>query len=81
MSVRVRLFAGAGEAYGESEAWIEHAGDVASLVAALVAAGGPGTAEVLSRCALIVDGVRADAPDTPVRDGALVDVLPPFAGG
>ena len=51
------------------------------VVAALVAAGGPGTPGVLDRCSFLVAGLRADSPGVAVPPGAVVDVLPPFAGG
>ena len=54
--------------------------DVGALRAAMVAAHGPSFARVLERCALLADGARVEG-DTPLIDGARVDVLPPFAGG
>lgn len=78
--VTVRLFAGAAEAYGAEQVSLE-AATIADVAAALTAAGGPGTADVLTRCSFLVEGVRASDPATPVPSGALVDVLPPFAGG
>ena len=36
--------------------------------------------KVISMASFLVDGVRGDA-DTPIKSGAIVDVLPPFAGG
>jgi molybdopterin synthase sulfur carrier subunit len=35
---------------------------------------------VIAVASFLVDGVRADS-DTPITVGAIVDVLPPFAGG
>ncbi|WP_125777930.1 MoaD/ThiS family protein [Antribacter gilvus] len=77
----VRYFAGAREAAGVASEQLEVGGPtpVAALRRAL-AASRPGLAPVLSRCALLVAGSRA-TDDTVVPDGALVDVLPPFAGG
>lgn len=80
MTARVRLFAGAAEAVGAGEVAVT-ALDVAGVLAELAALGGPGTDAVLARCAVVVDGVRADGLDTRVGEGSLVDVLPPFAGG
>lgn len=40
--------------------------------------------QVLSVCSYVVDGEPVGARDhaqVPLRDGGLVDVLPPFAGG
>ena len=53
---------------------------VADLRAALVAAHGAAFARVLGRCSVLVGGVRAGDADL-VPAGAVVDVLPPFAGG
>jgi sulfur-carrier protein len=41
---------------------------------------GPEFARVLTHSSFLVDGVRA-RPDTPLDDGAVIEVLPPFAGG
>jgi len=58
----------------------EPAPTVADLRATLVAAHGAAFARVLGRCSVLVSGVRASDAD-PVPPGAVVDVLPPFAGG
>lgn len=78
MSVRVRYFAAAAERAGVDE---EQRGE-ASLAALRAALAGryPDLAEILPRCAVLVDGVRTDV-DAPLAPGAVVDVLPPFAGG
>lgn len=75
---RVRYFAAAAEAAGtDSEERSE-----ASLVAlrAAVVAEHPALADILPRCAVMVDGVRTDA-DLALDDAELIDILPPFAGG
>ena len=36
---------------------------------------------LLAVCSVLVDGTRDPDGTTPVPDGAVVDVLPPFAGG
>ena len=77
--VTVRYFAGAAEAAGRDEEALDVA-TVGELRAAMIAAHGPAFARVLGRCAVLVDGVRADDADA-VPTGAVVDVLPPFAGG
>lgn len=76
----VRLFAAAAEAVGTEQLELP-AGTVQDVVDALLATGGPDTAAVLGRCSFLVDGRRAEAAAAAVRAGALVDVLPPFAGG
>ncbi|KQQ66733.1 MoaD/ThiS family protein [Microbacterium sp. Leaf320] len=77
-TVRVRYFAAAAEAAGtDSEERGE--GSLEQLRAAVVAEH-PALADILPRCAVMVDGVRSD--DDRSLDGAqLIDVLPPFAGG
>jgi molybdopterin converting factor small subunit len=35
---------------------------------------------LLGRCSFLVDGVRS-APEQVLSDGAVIEVLPPFAGG
>lgn len=76
----IRLFAGAAEAVGADQLR-SPAPTVGELLHELDGLGGPGTAEVLGRCAVVVGGRRADGGDTPIPDGVVVDVLPPFAGG
>jgi molybdopterin synthase sulfur carrier subunit len=80
-TVRVRAFAAARAALGWSER--DHrtgpSTTVGDLVAGLVAEA-PDAADVVARCSVLVDGVRADR-DAPVPGCAVVDLLPPFAGG
>lgn len=77
-TVTVRFFAAAEEAAG-TEAGSYSARDVAALRDTLIRTH-PDLATVLPRCALLVDGVRAD-DTTSLIGAATVDVLPPFAGG
>lgn len=75
---RVRYFAAAAEAAGtDAEERDEHT--LLALRAAVVAQH-PALTDILPRCAVLVDGVRAD-DDRPLDDAQLIDVLPPFAGG
>lgn len=76
--VTIRYFAAARAAAGESTATVR-AGSVKELVDA-VSADRPELARVLGICSFMVDGERVDL-DTHLRDGALIDALPPFAGG
>ena len=76
--VTIRYFAAARSAAGESSATAE-AASIRDLVTT-VSAGRPELARVLSICTFLLDGERAD-PGTPLRSGAQVDALPPFAGG
>jgi molybdopterin converting factor small subunit len=75
----VRYFAAAAEAAGrESEVL---AGDtVGQLRSAMIALHGAELERVLTRCAVLVEGLRSDE-GTDVAADAVVDVLPPFAGG
>ncbi|WUJ74819.1 MoaD/ThiS family protein [Kribbella soli] len=76
--VTIRYFAAARSAAGESSATAE-AGSIRDLVST-VSSDRPELARVLSICTFLLDGERAD-PATPLQQGALVDALPPFAGG
>ncbi len=75
---RVRYFAAAAEAAGTDS---EERGET-SLVAlrAEIVAEHPALADILPRCAVLVDGVRTDG-DLALDDAELIDILPPFAGG
>ena len=42
---------------------------------------GPGLARVLLRCSYLLDEVAVHGAETTVRDGQVLDILPPFAGG
>jgi molybdopterin converting factor small subunit len=78
-TVTVRYWAAAKAAAGVAEE--QRAADtVADLVDAAGRDHGPELARVLLRCSVLVDGTRA-ARDTVLADGAVVEVLPPFAGG
>lgn len=78
MTTRVRYFAAAAEAAGtDTEDRSEPT--LATLRAAVVAEH-PALADILPRCAVMVDGVRTDG-DRSLDDAELIDVLPPFAGG
>ncbi len=75
--VIVRFWAGAQRAAGHAEESLT-AGTVAQLRDLLAE-----RAELTRICAVasfLVDGARASQAD-PLHDGAVVDVLPPFAGG
>ena len=74
----VRYFAAAQEATGldterRSEATL-------GALREAVSAAYPGLGGILPRCAVLVGGSRV-SDDTTLGDDALVDVLPPFAGG
>lgn len=78
--VTVRYWAGARAAAGCAEERLAAAtiGELLSAVAARHA-----MAKVLAVSSLLIDGTAAPLGDTgrELADGAVVDVLPPFAGG
>lgn len=76
--VTIRYFAAARAAAGESTATAE-ASSIKELVDT-VSADRPELARVLGICSFLLDGERVDLA-TPLRDGAKIDALPPFAGG
>lgn len=80
--ITVRYFAAAAEAAGLDTQRVSAvtAGTAAALVDRLVAEHGPGLARVLAQCSLLSGGRRL-MPEDELADDALVDVLPPFAGG
>ena len=84
--VVVRYWAAAKAAVGAAEETYPAPGTLALLLDAVRArhAASPRVAEVLPRCSYLVDEVspgRRAPDDVAVPGGAVVDVLPPFAGG
>ena len=79
-AVTVRFFAGAARAMGTRSTQVEVDGPstLAEVVEALDARGD--AARVLGLCSWLVDARRATQDDV-VAPGAVVDALPPFAGG
>ncbi|MBA0048069.1 MoaD/ThiS family protein [Mycobacteroides sp. LB1] len=82
MSIRIRYFAAAATAAGRQEEIVElPAGSSFDDLTRHLAARGTELERVLARCSFLYDGVavrdRSDRPES----GAVVDVLPPFAGG
>lgn len=79
-TVTVRYFAGARAAAGvETEA--RDAGSLDELVGQIVADHGERLERVLTACSFLVDGAQPRDRAAPLPAGAVVDVLPPFAGG
>ena len=76
-TVVVRFWAGAARAAGRSEQMID-ADTLADLVDQLSAQ--PELAKVCAVASFLVDGAQA-GEQTELTNGAVVDVLPPFAGG
>ncbi len=77
--VTVRYWAGARAAAGVDGETVATPGTVGALVAMLTASR-PGLAAVLPVCSVLVDGLAASGED-PLPPRAVVEVLPPFAGG
>ena len=82
-TVTVRYFAGAKAAAGtRSESVSLPAGaTVDDLVSALAADHGDALARVLAAASFLLDEVAVHERSTVPADGAVFDVLPPFAGG
>jgi len=80
MSVTVRYFAGARAASGV-DTETRTAGSLDELVGQIVAAHGPKLERVLTACSFLVDGTSTRDRALQLAPGAVVDVLPPFAGG
>lgn len=82
VKVKVRYFAGARAAAGtpEESVTLPWQATVAGLIDVLVDRHGTQLARVLAASTFLVDEV-AGGPERSLRDGAQVDVLPPFAGG
>ena len=92
VAVTVRYFAAARAAAGLTEETLpvpaesDAAGkpDAATSVGSVLVAIGerhPGLTAVLPRCSFLLDEIAVHGPATVVRDGQVLDVLPPFAGG
>ena len=80
MSVTVRYFAGARAASGvDTES--REAASLDQLVGQIVDAHGERMAKVLTACSFLVDGTQTRDRALQLTPGAVVDVLPPFAGG
>lgn len=77
----VRYFAGARAAAGVPEEQVPAGCTLADLTTTLSHRHGPRLARILSVASFLVDGVGCRDRDRALPDAAVVDVLPPFAGG
>jgi len=79
--VRVRLFAAAKAAAGRSDDEVA-AGTIEAISHALVSRY-PDLSRVMPSCSFLIDGLQPPEPRdrAEVPAGAVLDVLPPFAGG
>ena len=83
--VMIRYWAAAKDAAGLAEESVA-AATLAGALDAVVASRAPDTRlrDVLERSSVLIDGTRAsraNAEDIALADGAVIEVLPPFAGG
>ncbi len=78
--ITVRYFAGARAAAGV-DTETRDAASLDELVTQLVAAHGEKLERVLTACSFLVDGTATRDRALGLTPGAVVDVLPPFAGG
>ena len=78
--VTVRYFAGARAASGV-DTETRDAASLDQLVGQIVDAHGARMATVLTACSFLVDGTQTRNRSLELAPGAVVDVLPPFAGG
>ena len=83
MNVTVRYFAAArAAAGGEAETVTVPVGTTVDILLKTVRAlHGDEFGRVLDRCSFLLDEVAVRDREASLRDGAVVDVLPPFAGG
>jgi molybdopterin converting factor small subunit len=79
-TVTVRYFAGARAASGVDTEDLP-AATLDELVGRIVDVHGDRLARVLTACSFLVDGISTRDPQVALAPGAVVDVLPPFAGG
>jgi molybdopterin synthase sulfur carrier subunit len=78
--VTVRYFAGARAASGV-DTELHDADTLEQLVGQIVGAHGEKLERVLTACSFLVDGTSTRDRALTLAPGAVVDVLPPFAGG
>jgi len=76
----IRFFAAAADVVGADELMLE-AVSVGELRHLLENIYGTSAARVISKCSVLVGGIRAEADDVAISASDVVDVLPPFAGG
>jgi sulfur-carrier protein len=83
VTVTVRYFAAARAAAGveTEDVDVPPGATVDILLKTMRASHGDDLGRVLDRCSFLLDEIAVRDRDLPLRDGALVDVLPPFAGG
>jgi len=78
--IRVQYFAAAAEAAGAESGEFE-ASTLGQLRERMLTAHGGEFDRVLTRCSILVNGVRTDEDAAALAESDSVHVLPPFAGG
>jgi sulfur-carrier protein len=83
VTVTVRYFAAARAAAGVETENVDltPGATVEILLKTVRSAHGDALGRVLDRCSFLLDEMAVRDRDVPLHDGALLDVLPPFAGG
>jgi sulfur-carrier protein len=83
VTVTVRYFAAARAAAGveTEDVDVPPGATVDILLKTVRASHGDDLGRVLDRCSFLLDEVAVRDRDLPLHGGALIDVLPPFAGG
>lgn len=76
----VRFFAAAAEAAGAQDQFVR-ADDLGALLDELVRQHGAQLQQVLERSSILHEGQYVSDRSTPLAHDAVLDVLPPFAGG
>jgi molybdopterin converting factor small subunit len=81
--VTVRFFAAARAATGVDEevVTVDDPATLADVLRVAVDAHGPKLAQVLRRCSYLLQETAVHNDRMSVSDGAVLDILPPFAGG
>lgn len=80
--ITVRFWAGARAAVGLAEEEYDGPATLEALRRSVLERHpDPKAAAVLSVCSVLVDGGQASGPEAVVEPGAIVEFLPPFAGG
>ncbi len=77
---QIRLFAAAADAAGTATEDVSSS-TLKNLIEDLNERHGEQFAAVLKRCSVLVDGRAVTDPAESLTDAAVIDILPPFAGG
>ncbi len=82
-TVTVRFFAAARSAAGatEEKVAVGEPATVGDVLRAVVDVHGRRLEEVLRRCSYLLGETAVHGLETPITNGQILDVLPPFAGG